>query len=186
MLGIRAKPLTVWVMLSGFVYLNASSALAAQQKQLRLKWSELTRVVLGQKATMILPSGASIEGKVLAVEPDILVIDITKTSDSRAYPKGQASVPRSSVSVLNVKKVQYRWRVIGTAIGAGTGLLAGWFMALLIAADEKPRPAATAAFVGITGGLATVGYFAGQKADRQITVITIVPELPPDLSKTSP
>lgn len=96
-----------------------SPVLAAKEEQLELKWSELGQVVTGKKVTMALTDGAIIEGRMLDVGLDALLIDVKETSNPQSYPKGQNSVRRSLASVIRLKEVRGNWRAIGTAIGVG-------------------------------------------------------------------
>jgi hypothetical protein len=72
---------------------------------------------------MVLPNGARIEGRALIVQPEALIIKITKTSDKIVQPKGEISIPRTAIPVLQVVKYGIRWRIFGTAIGAALGVL---------------------------------------------------------------
>jgi len=112
----------------------------------------------------------------LGVDPDALVLRITKTRAPKIYAKGRAAIPRSTVSEIHLRHARYRWRVIGTAVGAAAGVAVGWIAALLICYEEHPgcTGPATAAFVGTMGGLATLGHLTGREADRRVTIIKII------------
>ena len=92
----------------------------------RLRWNELESAIAGEQVRMVLPGGARIEGRALAVQPEALLIRITKTSDRKLQSKGEASVPRSAVSVLQLVKTGNRWRAVGTTVGSGIGCR-GWY-----------------------------------------------------------
>lgn len=155
------------------ITLLAQDALWAVDER-RLRWDELESAIARQRIAMVLPDGTAIEGTVDSVRPDGLVLDVTKTSNPAAQSKGRATIPAQSVSTLSVRKTRSRGRLIGTAVGAGAGVLLGWLVALLVTADEKTTTGSKVAFAGVTAGLATAGYFAGRESDRRPTVITIV------------
>ena len=100
-----------WIaLLLVFIWLGQDIGLARQKPEAikatpaRLTWSELAPVVVDRKVGTTLPDGTRIEGQALAVRPDALVMDITKTSDRKAHPKGQTEIPRSSLMELGVIK----------------------------------------------------------------------------------
>ncbi len=155
---------------------------AAQQRLVLVPWSELERLISFKKVTIVLVSGDRIEGRVWGLEPDALVLRITKTTSPKTYPKRVTPVPRSEVMEIRLRQARYGRRVLGTAVGGVVGLVVGWYAARLICADESPgcTTPATAAFVGITGGMATLGHLAGRDADRRETIIKILSPLRSD------
>ena len=90
-------------------------------QEITVKWRDLAPLILGEKVAFSLPNGTRIEGKALAVSPYALTIDVQKTSDSRNRPKGKTFIPRSSVSVLSLKRA----RVLGPMIETGLDVLLG-------------------------------------------------------------
>ena len=84
------------------VFLFQSSFLEAASRPLELKWSELDPVITAQKIALALPDGTRIKGRVLEVRPDSLLMQIRHTSNKKAHPKGLASVPRASVTEIEV------------------------------------------------------------------------------------
>jgi hypothetical protein len=159
--------------------LGQPSALAGQTPKItgrtpgRLSWSELSPLVVDRKVQTTLPDGTRIQGQALAVRPDALVMDITKTSNRKAHPKGQAEIPRASVTELAVIRDKGPGKLIGgilgtvggafaagaaTYYGGGGGAAAGWLLILPVSA------------VG--------GYYAGKAVDRRVTRIVIAPDQP--------
>src|ERR1035437_6852894 len=63
---------------------------------MHVKWVGLT-VAVGKTVSIAMPGGAVITGKATGVESDALVVDVKKTSDRTAYPKGVVRVPRSTL-----------------------------------------------------------------------------------------
>lgn len=103
---------------------RASDRIVQVDKTYRLEWEELSRVTRGRRVDLTLPSGTQLRGTVVAVEPDDLVLDVRKTSDKRAVPKGHYAIPRADVTRLRVtEKARHTWRAIGLAVGAGIGTL---------------------------------------------------------------
>jgi hypothetical protein len=159
----------------------SSMDIAAGADEIQLPWSELAPLVDHQKVALVLPGGAMIEGQVLAVEPDSLVLDIKKSSDPRSHPARQTSIPRSSVSVLQLKQVKGKRRWLGAMIGAGGGGVAGWLLAegVFHVSGEGLNPSKAPVVVGsvaaLVAGAAAIGYFSGRKGDQRVTFIKIIP-----------
>ena len=63
----------------------------------RLEWRDLDRMIRGRNIDITLPAGIKLKGRVTSVEDDALMLDVGKTSNKRAYPKGRAVVPRPEV-----------------------------------------------------------------------------------------
>src|SRR6267154_4292662 len=81
-----------------------------------LKWNELTTVIYQKTVELTLPNAVTVKGHVAAVREDGLVLDIKKTSDSKAFPKGNGMIPRASVTLLKLEKRGSNWRTLGTVI----------------------------------------------------------------------
>jgi hypothetical protein len=139
----------------------------------QLHWSELAAVVTGQKVAIATPEGPRVEGRVIAVGPDALSLQIRS--------KGETRIPRTSITTLELRQMRKRGSIIGTTAGAVLGL-AG---AVAIDIGEcgfltnkcfphKP----VAAEVAVAIGLPVAGYFLGRWADRKNTRITILPDTP--------
>jgi hypothetical protein len=158
-----------------------SLGFAAGADEIQLPWSEIAALVDHQKVALVLPDGTMIEGQVLAVEPDALVLDIKKSSDPRAHPAGQSSIPRSSVSVLQLKQLKGNRRWLGAVIGAGAGSVAGWLLAEGVfhvsgeGLNPSRAPVVVGSVAGLVAGAAAIGYFAGRKGDQRVTFIKIIP-----------
>ena len=155
---------------------QANPAFAAKEEQVKLKWSQLGEVVTGKKATVALTDGAILEGKMTSVGAESLAIEVKKTTQEQAYPKGQNSVRRGLVSVVRVKEISGNWRAIGVAIGAAPTAALGAF-AYQYTENETGADAGTgAAVAGLIAGGAAAGYFLGRSADTKVLVISIVPD----------
>ena len=147
---------------------------------MHVKWEGLW-IVTGRTVRIALPGGV-ITGKAASVEADALVVDIRKTSDPNAYPKGMLRVPREKVHRLEMQTKGKLGRVALTSVGAILGVGGGVATAFFgvencdIFACRNDRPAAAAAaFVGIAAAGVVGGYFAGNALDKHWTAIEIVP-----------
>src|SRR5437899_446923 len=87
------------------VFCMMLSGVQAQTRPLELRWNELAPMVMGQTVELAI-SGANIRGEVAAVRDDALVLDVKKTSDSKSFPKGNASIPKASVTLLKVVRTR--------------------------------------------------------------------------------
>ena len=140
----------------------------------RLQWRDLDRVTRGHWISLALPSGIKLQGDVVAVETDELVLDVHKTSDKRAYPKGRAIVPRPEVTRCRVwQKRGVAWRIAGTAIGGGAGAALAVPLALYMHNEGGEGVVAAAALVAVPAG---VGYLLGWSADHRVMDIVVEPE----------
>jgi hypothetical protein len=159
-----------------------SEGFSAVKDEIQLPWSDIAPLVQDQKVSLVLPGGAAIEGRALAVEADALVLDIKKSSDSRSHPRGRNSIPRSSVSVVQLHQIKGNRRWLGAAIGAGGGGVGGWFLAegvFHVSGEGLNRTSAVVGSVaGLVAGATAIGYFAGREGDRRVTFIKITPSNP--------
>lgn len=165
-----------------FTGLVQSSALAGQASRAsqktpgRLHWSELAPIVVDRKIQTTLPDGTRIQGQALAIRPEALVMEITKTSNRKVHPKGQAEIPRASVMELAVIKDKGPGKLIGGILGTVGGFaLAG---ALIVASDGNAAVGWTS-LLGVVPAAAAGGYYAGRAVDRRVTRIVIAPDPPP-------
>ncbi len=135
--------------------------------QERIKWGELEARIRGRKVALVLPDGTHLQGKVIAVEPDGLRLNV----------KGKPLVPRRSVSLLRVTEYRKLGRIIGTvgAAAAAGGIAAAAYPDIYEGTVIIVVPAVVAAGVA---GSAIGGYYIGKKFDKRVTEITIVPDNP--------
>ena len=159
------------------------TGLAASQEEIQLPWSQIESHVHGQKVGLVLPDGVRIEGKVLSVDADALILDVKSSSEPRAQRKGASSIPRSAVSVLQLKQIKGNSRWIGAAIGAGGGGVGGWLLAegVFHVSGEglQSAPTVVTSVAGLVAGATAIGYFVGRQRDQHVTFIKIIPESNP-------
>ena len=152
--------------------LGQSTAMAAP-RPLELKWSELSSTIRGRSIRLTLPEGATVSGEVIVVREESLVVNVRKTSDSKAFPKGNATIPKGSVTVLSMTESGGRWgRKMGSRLGTLSGVLAGTYV---VARTAPSGGAGLAIFGAITGAGMLAGYFIGRSADARATLIRVVP-----------
>ena len=144
---------------------------------MHVKWEGLT-VVVGKTVSIAMPGGAVITGKATGVESDALVVDVKKSSDRSAYPKGVVRVPRATLHRLEMQAKGKVGRIVGTTVGGVVGAILGVVAYIGIDGgilnDNHPKAAGTALF-GITIGGAVGGYFVGNAADKHWTAVEILP-----------
>ena len=138
-----------------------------------IAWDELGNLVIEQTISTVVSGGTRLQGEVLAVRPASMVLDVHKTSNRKLFPKGQAEIPRASISEVRViRHTTAGMRVAGGILGAIGGIAAvtGLGFATDSAAVLIPG------MILIIPGAAVAGYYAGKLADRRTTRLTIRPE----------
>ena len=157
--------------------LLAVPLLADAAALMHVKWEGLT-VVVGNTVSIAMPGGAVITGKATSVESDALVVDVKKTSDRTAYPKGVVRVPRATLHRFEMQTKGKVGRAVGTPLGFVVGAVAGGFAAVVIGgglfSNDRPDWAVTA-FAGITAAGTVGGYFIGNSVDKHWTAVEILP-----------
>jgi hypothetical protein len=135
-------------------------------------WAGLS-VVVGQRVRVLMPDGARIEGKATGLEVDALAIEVAKTSNRKAYPKGRFLASRATLRAVDVVQPSTKhWRIICTAMGGGIGYVA---LRAAINLAKSSNTGAAAGFGTLGVGLPVAGYFIGNAADRRIVTYVIVP-----------
>lgn len=175
---MNSKPIAL---LAAFAVLSTQATQAREdqailkQRRAELAWSELAAILTEKKISTKLPDGIKLQGEVLSVRPDALVMDVHKTSNRKEYPKGQAEIPRASITEVRVIRDRGPMKAVGGVLGGFGG--SAFTTAISIAADS--------AVVAVTGMLLFVplgivgGYYLGKAADRRNTTISIRPDVEP-------
>jgi hypothetical protein len=151
------------------VSLGPASLQAAVPGEIR--WSELAALVVGHQVSIPLPGGVVVAGEALSVRDDSLMLDIARTSDRKRYANGQTPIPRALITELRlVERRGAGGRILGTAVGALAGIVAG----AEIAAHGTQREAAAVSTFSATAIACTVGgYFVGRSVDRHSRLLRI-------------
>jgi hypothetical protein len=145
---------------------------AAGREQRPTTWQGLS-VIVGHKVSIVMPDGARIAGKATAVEVDALAVEISKTSNKTAYPKGKFLVPRATLKAVDVSSPTRHWRVVSLAVGGGIGV----FLAVLavdLGSFHTRHPVRGALAAG-AAGVPVVAYLLGRAADSRTITYVIAP-----------
>jgi hypothetical protein len=143
------------------------------RRTFRLEWRDLDRMVRGRNIDITLHSGIQLKGRVTSVEVDALMLDVRKTSNKRAYPKGRAVVPWPEVTQFTLaRKEGHTWSAVGSSVGGtiGAGVAAG--LVQVVEGDGR-RAAAAALAVGIPAAL---GFGLGWGADHEYVNVIVMPD----------
>ena len=160
-------------------------SLAARKVELSLPWSKLESHIGQRKIALVLPDGVHLVGKVMAITPDVLVLNVTKSSDPTSHPKGKTSVARAAVSVIQLNETKGSKRALWSSVGAGAALAGGWLLAegvYHVSGEGQglwAEPAGAGLILGLAGAGGAVGYLGGRSSDRVETYIKIIPEQSP-------
>lgn len=153
--------------------ISCPAAGLGQSRPTELKWEELTRIITGQNIQLALPDGTIVKGEAVAVRDDALVVDVRETTNPAAYPKGNAVLAKSSVTLIQVNGKRGSWgRNLGTVIGVVSGMALGAYATL---EGNHSAGSGLATFAGITSVGAVGGYFAGKQLDKRVTYIKVIP-----------
>lgn len=168
-------PLRSWIRMSALIFiclfcLGVPRA-SAGTPPAEIQWNELAALIIGHNVSIPLAEGEFVEGEALSVRDGSLMVDIVKTSDASRYPKGQTSIPRNSVTEVRVKERRGAGgRILGTAVGALTGVVAG---AEIAAHGPRSEAAIVSTFSAVAIACTVGGYYAGRMADRHVKVYRI-------------
>ena len=148
-------------------------AVSAQEPSTTVAWNELTPLVLRHTILIAFSSGIEVQGTALAVQPDGIVIDITKTGHP-SYPEGEAVIPRRAISVIEVSEETRGWAKPLLSAAAGAGAALAYFPHAIsdsrINVSDSRR---VAEWAGIAAGAAVAGYFIGKKISTTVRVIRV-------------
>ena len=157
--------------------LLAAPLMAEAAAPMHVKWEGLT-VAVGRTVSIAMPGGTVIAGKAIGTESDALVVDVKKTSDRAAYPKGVVRVPRATLHRFEMETKGKVGRTVGTPlgffVGGGAGLGAWIGIQGGILNNNNPSGAA-AALVGLTAAGTVAGYLIGNSVDKRWTPVEILP-----------
>jgi len=159
-----------------FVWFTVSTqSLLARPAQVRSTWDELSRMIQGMEIRMSLPDATLIRGQALEVRPDVLVVDVRRTSNPQLHAKGRTEIPRSDVSTIEL--FLRRSRAANPNAGAmGAGLGAVAVSPLLLYLGETNKISGWAALAILIGGAAGGAMVANRLHDNPPDVlITVVP-----------
>jgi hypothetical protein len=143
-------------------------------------WSDLAQAVQPDwTIRVVLPDGTAVDGKPARFEPEALTMRVFHTSNKSLHPKGEISIPRAQVKVVEIRTNRHKGRLLGTLIpvGAGIGVGVGIAASTLSGPPSLAQGIAAGASLGIGLGVAaiggTAGYFIGRSADRRFERVTV-------------
>lgn len=143
------------------------------QNQVEITWDELAGVIVQKRISTVLPDGVKLQGEVLAVRPESLVLDVQKSSRKKLHALGQTEIPRASITEVRV--IRHRsaaMRIIGGTLGA----IGGVFATGAVGVATESVAAVLPCLLVLIPLSAVAGYYAGKAADRRTTRITIAPD----------
>lgn len=168
----------------GAAILAALPLLATGAEIEHVAWQSLS-MVTGKTVRIALPGGAVVTGKAAGVESDALVVEVRKTSDEKAYPKGTLRVPRENLHRLEMQTKGTVGRAVLTSLGALLGVGGGAAAYVRIAggngmcwfgcAADSHHGSGAFAFAGLAVAGVAGGYFAGNALDKHWAVIEVLP-----------
>ncbi len=139
-------------------------------EQVELHWRELGPVIAQGRVTTVLPDGTALQGLLLAVNEDALVLDVKKSSDKKAHPKGRTSILRDQITTLSLRETK---GIVGRTALTLAGILGtGGLTGPLLASESRTAGAVVLGAV-IGGGVG--GYYLGRRIDHKTTLIRILP-----------
>jgi len=145
-------------------------AAAGAVDERQTNWAGLS-VVVGQRVRVLMPDGARIEGKATGLEVDALAIEVAKSSNRKAYPKGRFLAPRATLQAVDVVQPSTKvWRIVCTALGGAIG-----YVALRGTINLAKSNTGKAGLGALALGFPVAGYLIGNAADRRIVTYVIVP-----------
>ncbi len=157
------------------LWFGPAASWAGEPTTISLKWNELYPAVGDRKIALVLPDGTEIQGKVRQVAADGLRLHVSKTSNRSSVPKGNALIPRTSVSVIRVTDYRKLGRILCTV-----GAVAGSALAVGASSiDLYEGPAliiVPAVSVAGTVGMGVAGYYIGKRIDKRVLYIRVVPD----------
>ena len=176
------KQATLVGMMLMFFWLPLSQRGAAAQTEER-SWTELPIFIVGREIALALPDLTYVQGKALAIRADGLDMDVKKTSDGKLHPKGKTSIPRASVSVIELRtKRRGRFPLAAKVVG-GAGTLGGMILGGVLGNIGNNSGDGNPILIGMAAG-AVAGAVGGVLLGRQLDMeeetvfIRVVPDTP--------
>lgn len=105
------------------------------------------------------------------------MLDVSKTSDKKAYPKGRISLPKSSVLTIRLTQTKSaKGRIIGTLAGIWGG--GGIAAAIAVSQPDDGSGSAIANFgaLALWVGAGVGGYYVGKSFDRKTRLVKVLPD----------
>jgi hypothetical protein len=130
-----------------------------------ITWEQLSsRLTPKHRIRIVLPDGVRVEASPVEVRAGSLELNVTRTSEKRAHPKGPLTVPRASVKDFQLRSPRSKGRWIGAAAGAGPGIA---IMAASANIESEFNIYILLAGAGAAAVGVPTGFFIGRAIDRR-------------------
>ncbi|MDE2757538.1 MAG: hypothetical protein OXI92_13435 [Acidobacteriota bacterium] len=168
------------------VFLMTNGTLLGSEPEgvLQVRWGELGKLIGGKKVALQLAEGARVEGWVGKVEATSLTINVKKSSNPSAYPKGRTEIPSDAVSRIEVREAAKRLKQTALTIVGALGAFIGGALIVDAVGPDGGRGKDLWVLEGpeIGAGIA-IGAFVAvlmnlPRRSRNVTLIEVVPVSP--------
>ncbi len=156
-----------------FLFSTLLPGVAAAGTVPELTWDAFAAKADGCTIRMLLPDGTRVEGRPVAFRAEAMELNVRKTSNRRAHPKGVLTIPRETVSVVEIRANRKTGRLVGLLVplGAGAAMVGAGFSQSV----EAPMYELLAAG-GLTLGVGMpAGFLTGRAIDRRFRQFAIAP-----------
>ena len=154
--------------------LGMFSPYAQAQDRIEVPWAELAGALEGRKVSTVLVDGTLLQGRLLGVSPTEARFNVSKTSNSDLYPRGERAIPKAQLTTLSYRQMGGpKWRPIGTAIGAASGALATLPYWVTASGEGGLKGQNAAITLGGIGAIAALGYLLGHEGDKRLITVVV-------------
>ena len=169
-------------MVAAFLAMSGSMLGSDPEKRLKVRWSELKKLIGGKKVVLQLSDGARVEGRVHRVKEPSIVLWVKRSSEPADYPRGKSEIARETVSRieardLNVtlpKRSKQVARTVWAALGASVG--SAVLLHYTVGPDEGPDDRSIR--VGVAIGAAVAVLMNLPQRSKDVTLIEIIADSP--------
>ncbi len=120
----------------------------------------------GEKITVIRTGGSSLDGAVVSATQEELTL--------RAHRKN-VGVAAGSINAIRIRRDTVRWRIIGTSLGVGIGLVGGAAAGIYSSGVYSSGNRGAVVWAAVLAGCTVGGYTLGRLGDRRTETWTIRP-----------
>ena len=163
-----------------FLVLSTHLQGSDQEECLKVRWSELKKLIGGKTVTLQIAEDARLEGQLISANAASLVFKVRNSSNPKDYPKGEIRIPMEAVTRIEVRGLKENKGIrVAATVGTFVGTMMGSMVA--IAGTEAGEPGdkyygSYAASIAISTGVAILVNRALRPKD--ITFIEILADSP--------